>query len=93
MKPGRSNAAGGGRIARQGSYRQAVGAGALAVSTLPRLESDDAVATTGEQTTPTAAQRGQPTSSTSEPPSTTRGLFLSSIFIPLIRSLLFGINL
>ena len=73
MKPGRSIAAGGGRISRQGSYRQAVGAGALAVSTLPRLESDDAVATIAEQATPAAAQRGQPTSSPSAPPNITRG--------------------
>ena len=73
MKPGRSNAAGGGRISRQGSYRQAVGAGALAVSTLPRLESDEAVATIAEQATPAAAQRGQPTSSPSAPPNITRG--------------------
>ena len=68
MKSGRSNAAGGGRIARQGSYRQAVGAGTMAVSTLPRLESDEA-----EQTNPAAAQRGQPTSSPSAPPNITRG--------------------
>ena len=73
MKPGRSNAAGGGRIARQGSYRQAVGAGALAVSTLPRLESEEAVATTAEQATPAAAQRGQPTAYPSAPPNITRG--------------------
>ena len=68
MKSGRSNAAGGGRIARQGSYRQAVGAGALAVSTLPRLESDDT-----EHRTPSANQSDQLTSSPPEPPSTRRG--------------------
>ena len=74
MKSGRSNAAGGGRIARQGSYRQAVGAGALAVSTLPRLESDEAVATIAEHKTPSVNQSGQLTSSPpAEPPSTRRG--------------------